>query len=334
MDILRNPEVRKSLSLHIVLTVISCLGFFIGIYYGLLALTVCLVFDAVHFTSLRTRYKKISGLSMEIDRILHGNEPLDFNAYREGELAILGSEIYKMTVRMREQADALQNDKTYLVDSIADISHQIRTPLTSVNLIISLLQDPDMVEQRRLDLMQEMVRLLSRVDWLISSLLKMSKIDAGTAGLQSETVSVAELIRRASEPIAIPMELRNQQLFVNIIGDVTYTGDLAWSVEAVGNILKNCMEHTPSGGAVEVSASENAMYTEIVIRDNGCGIDKADLPYLFERFYRGRDAADQSVGIGLALSRMIVVEQNGTIKAENGKDGGAVFIVRFYKSIV
>lgn len=162
----------------------------------------------------------------------------------------------------------------------------------------------------------------------------MSKLDSGTANLIRETVDVKELIGRATASIAIPMELREQQLVTEFENDPTFIGDFPWTVEAVENILKNCMEHTPREGTITVNASENAIYTEIIIRDNGIGIDKEDLPYLFERFYKGKNSSNQSFGIGLALARMIIVSQNGTIKAENNPTGGAAFTIRFYKSVV
>jgi signal transduction histidine kinase len=126
------------------------------------------------------------------------------------------------------------------------------------------------------------------------------------------------------------MELRDLELKLSV-SDEAFTGDLYWSVEALSNILKNCMEHTPAGGRIEIKASENALYTEIIVSDSGPGIDPEDLPHLFERFYKGKNSSENTVGIGLALSRMIAAEQNGIIKAENGKARGAVFTLRFYK---
>jgi len=235
-------------------------------------------------------------------------------------------------VRLREQSDALRQDKVYLADSIADISHQIRTPLTTINIILSFLSRTGISEERRLELTNELKMLISRIDWLISALLKIAKLDAGTVNFQKDTISVQELIKRAAEAIAIPMELREQKLQVAINGNVTYEGDLPWSVEAVENILKNCMEHTPAGGTINISATENAIYTEISISDNGYGIAEEDLPHIFERFYKGKNSSDQSIGIGLALARMIITKQNGTVKADNNKGAGARFTIRFYKN--
>ncbi len=335
MDYMKNPWVKQSLLLHLALgAAASVIGFVIGIPYGILSICLSLAFTLIHFLYDRKRYKKIADLGGDINRILHNQESFDFNEYAEGELAILSSEIYKMTVRMREQSELLKKDKQFLADSMADLSHQIRTPLTSVNLIAALLQKPELTYERRLELTQDMKRLLEHIERLVNVVLKLSKLDAGTVEFQREDISAADLINKASEPLAIPMELRNQRMCINIDGNVHFSGDLTWTAEAVENILKNCMEHTPEGGTIRIDASENALFTEMIISDNGSGIDKDDLPHLFERFYRGKNSSGQNYGIGLALARMIISEQNGTIKAENAKGGGAKFTIRFYKSIV
>lgn len=328
----KNPEIKTSIFIYLALTFLSTdLGFAFGLKIGIFTLIICILFSLSHFVPTYRRYLKISGLSREIDNILHGKDSINLDDYSEGELSILQTEVQKLTIRLREQNEALQKDKAYLADSIADISHQIRTPLTSINLLISFLTKRNLSEERRLEIVRELEMLLSRIEWLISALLKMSRLDAGMENLQRNTVSVAELIKLSVAPVAIPMELREQEIEIRMKGDETYVGDLAWSVEAIGNILKNCMEHIEKGGKIVIEASENPIYTEIVISDNGPGIDKEDLPHLFERFYKGKNSSDQSFGIGLALARMIITGQNGTIKAGNNSDGGARFTVRFYK---
>lgn len=335
MNILRNPEIKKSLLIHSILAVFavtagwlhdSCTAFCLLLFSILYILT--------HYIFTGMRYRKLRQLSLDLDSMLHNNIPIDFQRYREGELSILESELSKMTLRLSEQAAALADDKQFLADSMADISHQIRSPLTSSNLILSLLMEQELSPERRKQLLRELTQLLSRIDWLVESLLKMSKMDAGTAYFKHLPVSVPELIKQASEPLLIPMELREQTLEINNQNQTgeppQFQGDFAWSMEAVLNVLKNCMEHTPIGGCIRVSFSQNAIYTEIIIEDNGPGFDSEDLPHLFERFYKGKDASEHSVGIGLALARMIVTQQNGTLKAENRPEGGARFLLKFY----
>lgn len=174
--------------------------------------------------------------------------------------------------------------------------------------------------------------LISRIDWLITTLLKISRLDAGTVQFKQEQVSLEELLKKSCVTLLIPMELRGQALLIH--ADGAFRGDLSWTSEAIGNIVKNCMEHTPEGGRIEIDAAENALFSEIIIKDNGTGISPEDLPHIFERFYKGKDSDGKSFGIGLALSRMIIAGQGGTVKAENRKPVGAMFTIRFYKGTV
>ena len=333
MKLFRNPEILRAFLLYLVLTAAAVIAAFIMAgSFGWLMLAVCAAFIGIWLVHTARRYRRIAELSADIDRILHGEDHVSLNDYAEGELGILQSEVHKMTIRLREQKQSLVDDKIYLADSLADISHQIRTPLTSINLLVSFLSEPNISDQRRGELSRELYGLLSRIDWLITTLLKMSKLDAGTVQFKSETVSMTELIRRSTEPVAIPMELHGQEL--NITADGSFTGDSAWTCEAITNIVKNCMEHTPEGGVVSITASDNPLFSEIIISDNGRGIEKDDLPHIFERFYKGKDSSETGFGIGLALARTIITAQNGTIKAENQPSGGAKFTIRFYKGTV
>ncbi len=307
---------------------------FINFYCGVYVLAVCTILNFIFYRYTQIRYDKIAELSNHLDRVLHGDYTLDINENSEGELSILSSEIYKMTIHLREQAEALKEEKIYLSDSLADISHQLRTPLTSINLILPRLKSNNIDTKEKMKLFRELNTLLARTEWLISSLLKISKLESGMVDFKTEKIYVDDLVKKAIEPLAIPMELREQTLDLNIEENTAYEGDFLWTVEALGNILKNCMEHTPSGGRISVHSVENALYTEIVISDTGRGIAEEELPHLFQRFYKGKDSGDNNIGIGLALSRMIVTRQNGTITAKNNSDNGAQFILKFYKGAI
>jgi signal transduction histidine kinase len=326
---------REATSLTIALlagtALFSAIGFFMDLGTGILTLVACLFISIIALWVTAKRYKKIAALSNRLNRILHGAETLLLEDNAEGELAILESEIYKMTLRLREHSYALQKEKIYLTDSIADISHQLRTPLTTINLLMFRLQRRELPEGDRMEMVREINQHLARIDWLVSSLLKISKIDAGTAAFKKERVSVSDLVAKAVDPFLVPMEIRDQTFDFISQGEEMFIGDMNWTVEAVGNVIKNCMEHTPEGGRITVAANETPLYTEVIVRDTGPGFEPEDLPRLFERFYRGKQASETGVGIGLALARMIILEQNGSIKAENHRHGGAIFTIRFYK---
>lgn len=345
MKLLHNPEIKKGLIVHLILAIsATTFGWLHDAYTALCLSLFSTLYLLVYYVFTGARYRKLQQLSLELDSMLHNNTPIEFEKYREGELSILESELSKMTLRLSEQAAALTKEKQFLADSMADISHQIRSPLTSSNLILSLLMEQELPMERRRQLLQELTQLLSRIDWLVESMLKLAKMDAGTITFNRAPVSVPQLLRHAAEPLLIPMELREQTLDIiaanqpvshisennNTAAFPQFPGDFSWTTEAVLNILKNCMEHTPVGGRIQVSYAQNAIYTEIVIEDNGNGFDKDDLPHLFERFYKGKNASEHSAGIGLALARMIVTQQNGTLKAENRPEGGAKFIMKFY----
>lgn len=332
MSFLRNKEVRNECVVLITITVIATVGTYLwNPACGAIVLVVCFILNGVHLVNTYRRYQKIRELSSDINCILHEDTHISFEKYEEGELAILESEVQKMVVRLREQQSQLLADKKYLADSIADISHQIRTPLTSINLLVSFLSEPDITEEKRQKTIRELYELLSRIDWLITTLLKISKLDAGTIQLKKETISMKNLIQESIEPLLIPIELRGQELQIEAQGQ--FVGDMNWTSEAIGNIVKNCMEHTPEGGVLRVQANENTLYQEIIIEDTGCGIAPEDLPHIFERFYKGKNSSDKSFGVGLALARGIINTQNGTVKVENKKEGGAKFTLRFYKEL-
>lgn len=336
MRLFRNPEVRKLLAYYLMASGLLFAFLYANGFSHVLPFTalICLFFAGINFWFFTMRYRTIEKMAMDLDSVLHGNDSIDFEQYEEGELSILKNEIDKVLIRLREQSDALQAEKIYLTDSIADISHQLRTPLTSINLLIDFLKQEDISQEKRMQLAADLQRFSNRIDWLINALLKISKIDAGTANFKQERVEVGELLKKALAPLEIHMDLRDQHLVTHCQGTEFFTGDMAWMAEALGNILKNCSEHTPVGGTIEIVCEQTVVHTQIIIKDNGPGINLEDLPHLFERFYKGRNSSEASIGIGLALARMIITNQNGIIKAENNPSGGAKFTIKMYHTII
>lgn len=331
MNTLEHKTVTRLL--YLALTgVTTGFGLYLEGVWGLLFLPLCLGFWGVAEWSTAHTHRELARLTRTLNRILHGEEHLSVEEYSEGELGILRSEIHKMTVRLREQQQALQGDKVYLANSLADLSHQLRTPLTSMNLVAELLSREDLTDQRKAKLCRELTQLLDQMDWLVTTLLKLSKLEAGTIPFRSDTVPLEQVVRQAAAPFLIPMELREQTFSVDCSG--SFTGDVHWTSEAVGNLIKNAMEHTPAGGSISVHGRENALFSELVVEDTGPGIDPQDLPHLFERFYRGSSRTSHGFGIGLSLTQRIVTGQGGTIQARNRTPQGAQFVLRFYKGTV
>ena len=332
MKLLRNAELRIQFVVYMLFTAVGTgLALWAAPQVSLLFLVLFLAMAGYHFYVTKQRYVRLERLCTEIDAILHGSEQKTLSEYKEGELSLLRSEIMKLVIRLREQNDLMRRDKERMADLIADISHQLRTPLTALHLTLASMGGEEGEDIRKEHLL-ELRKLITRIDWLVESLLKIARLDAGMIRFQKQRVSFGELLKKAAEPFEISMEVREQNLAVSAEGG--FTGDLSWTAEAVGNVMKNCLEHMKDGGTLFVTANENALYSEILIRDEGEGIAKEDLPRLFERFYKGKNSGEQSIGIGLALSRMIVTGQNGIIKADNHPQGGAVFTIRFYKGII
>lgn len=335
MKLWRNDGFRReTASLCAIWAVFAILGFLLSPAAGLLALGMAVAVTVWHVLCSRRRYRLIAELADELDRILHGRESFDLDRFSEGELSILQSELSKLIVALRQQSDTLLSDKKYLANSLADISHQLKTPLTSINLALAMLASPEISNDRREELVRDVSRSLTRLEWLVSALLKMSRLDAGMAELSPRRMTVRELVDAAVSPLLIALEVRMVELRREFDENAGLTADPAWMAEALGNILKNCMEHTPAGGRITVSARENAVFTEIAVVDTGPGFDREDLPHIFERFYRGQNADVQSAGIGLALARAIVQSAGGTVRAENAPGGGARFVIRVYKGAV
>jgi signal transduction histidine kinase len=298
----------------------------------ILVLTAALLIGAAVLFTIR-RYKDIEKLSGYLRKIYGGDYTLDIRDNEEGELSILKNEIYKVTLILSQQAQLLQKEKEQLADAISDISHQLKTPLTSMLVMTDLLHNDELDPEKRMEFTKNLGLQLNRMEWLMSSLLKLSKIEAGAVRFKKERVMVTELINHSAKPLLIPMELKQQRFITDGNTEVSFNGDFNWTAEALINIMKNCVEHTPEGGTISVFFEENPMYTQIIISDNGCGIEKEDLPFIFKRFYKGKNANEDSVGIGLAMAKSIINGQNGDITVTSFKNQGSKFYVKLYKQV-
>lgn len=321
-----------------------------ALFAAICTLVTGLIVTVIFIILTNRRYRALANMAANLDRVLAGERDIRLRDMSEGELAILSSEIDKVIARLNLTVDELQAEKLALSDSLADISHQLKTPLTSIAISTELIRDrlsargdsEDLVERLRL-----IQTLQARVEDLVAALLKLARIDAGVIKLVCGAVDAHELVRKSFEPLAIAFDIADVRFSADVQDGASYEGDLTWSVEALENILKNCMEHTPAGGCVSVRVTEDVLACRIRIEDTGPGIAESDLPHIFERFYRGSRDANATpsevnpagVGIGLALSKSLVTAQGGTLTAENLRDEngnvtGAAFNLVFFKAVV
>ncbi len=330
----RNREIQHFTTLFLAINGAAALmGLAISPAAAVLVLILAAACGICFFCFTRTRYRRIEEMSDQIDQILHHGGHLSIQAHQEGELSILQTEIGKMTLRIREQNDNLKKEKEHLAHSLADIAHQLRTPLTSVHLILSLLENSPSGQEHQ-NLLREMEDLLVRMDWLLTSLLKLSRLDAGIIVFQRQTIDVSRLLNDSLRPLLISMDLHNIRLDTDIPEGASLEGDFDWLSEALQNILKNCMESAGDNGTITVVCQDTPIFTEIRIHDSGKGFSKEDLPRLFDRFYRGKSTQTAGYGIGLSLCKTIVTRHGGTVTAKNHPQGGAVFCLRFPKTFL
>ncbi|MBY0086146.1 HAMP domain-containing histidine kinase [Brevibacillus sp. M2.1A] len=332
---LKNKEIRK-------LCMYSMFISFIGITIlwmidwkaGIVGVAMVFLLLSIFFLFTRKRYQDIRKLAYYLASVYSGQPTMDIRDNVEGELSILKNDIYKVTLTLSEQSTLLKKEKQYLADTLSNISHQLKTPLTSMFVMADLLNNPSLPPDKREEFLGKIINQLKRIEWLVTSLLKLSKIEVQSVIFKKELVSVKKMINKAVEPLLVPMELKNQELSFSCKEDLFVYGDENWTVEAILNVIKNGIEHTPVGGQIAISCEETPLYTQIVIADSGEGISPEDAPHIFERFYKGKNAGADSIGIGLAMSKTILQSQNADVFMESQIGAGTTFRIKFYKQII
>lgn len=335
MGVFRNKNVRNQLFLSLLfLAFTGAAAFVFNRIAGAFVLVSGLGWCILQIFFAEKRYKEIRILSQQLDEILHEGGGVELRHCHEGDVEILRDELQKMILRLEEQAELLEKEKMSLADSLADISHQIRTPLTTLNLLVERLKKNTGDSSSRQNLLREAEQMLGRIQWLVTSLLRLSKLDAGAIVLKPQKIVLSSFFQEVMKPFAVSMDVRGQSLEVSGDRNTEVQGDYNWTMEAIGNVVKNSLEYTPEGGRLLIDWVDNPLFTEIKITDSGKGIPKEDIPHLFERFYRGKNAGNHSFGIGLSLSRAILSQENAVIYAQNAFPMGAQFVIRFYKTVV
>lgn len=298
-------------------------------------LFIIILFILVSITYLifiKNQYKKINKIDKYMNKILNNDYSLDIRDYVEGDISTLKNDIYKMTIKLKEQTELSIKDKKYLEETLADISHQIKTPLTSMYVINDILSDNDLDKKSQIEFLNKNRNQLERIEWLVTTLLKISRLDSGMVTLKRDNINIDDLIKKTIEPIKIMAELKNISIETNIEASFFYL-DFNWTLEALTNILKNACEHTNNNGNIKIEVTDNPLYLNIKIIDNGIGISKSDKKHIFDRFYKGKTNKD-SIGIGLNMAKKIINLQNGEIECISKINEGTTFDIKFYKKVI
>lgn len=283
----------------------------------------------------RKVFRRVEKISIWAERAIDGNFELNYQNEDEGSFAILEHHVNQLTNRLKKSLESLMEEKNFLKDIIADISHQLKTPLSTLVINNDILAgDLNMNEEMRMKFLESSNQQLARLEWLIMSLLKMARLESGSVVFKKEHIPIIEPLKQAYDYLsAMANDYDIKLLVVNDEPDIFINGDRDWLCESFINIVKNCIEHCPPGCVVKASSYKTAMTVGLVIWDNGEGIEKKDLPHIFKRFYKGSSKKPTSVGIGLSLSKVIVEGHDGSIIARSEKGKGTEFIVTFMKAL-
>lgn len=303
--------------------------------YVILSVSVCIAFGlafAVLFLGyLKIQKKQTMDIAKRIERINLGDYSLQIDRNSEDELSLLDNQIYRTAVKFREQAENSNKDKENLQKSLSDISHQLKTPLTSIIVMVdNILDDDDMPLEIRREFLNDIKHNTNTISFLVQSLLKLSKLDAEAVKFRYEQVEVKSIVDECIKNTAVMAEILGVRLETDC-NDIILNCDRKWLCEAVTNIIKNCIEHSQNGN-IKITADQNKLYTKISIKDNGSGITKEDLPHIFERFYKGKNSSDDSVGIGLSLAKTIIEKQGGYISVSSELNKGSEFVIKFFNN--
>lgn len=297
---------------------------------SIISLTIIVTILIINYKNKKS--KKIENIINYIEEINKKNYNLKIEENTEDELSNLTNELYKITIMLKEQAELSKKDKNVLQRSLEDISHQIKTPLTSISIMLdNIKENPQMDLHTRQEFIYEISRQIEWINWLVISLLKLSKLDSNTVDFKHEEINAENLINNVIKNLAIPLDIKQQSVIVTGNNE-TFIGDYNWELEALTNIVKNCIEHTPENKKIYINCEKNNFNTKIVIRDEGNGIDRENIKHIFERFYKGKNSSENSVGIGLALSKSIIEKDNGYILCTSEVGKGTTFEIKYIRN--
>lgn len=276
--------------------------------------------------------KEINIINKYLNEILKGSYELNIADYNEDELSILKNDIYKVTIKLKELSEYERKEQVYLMNTLEDISHQLKTPLTALMLTNDILKSGNLSESEYREFLNKETKELERMEWLTSTLLKYSKLDSGSVTLKKENIKAYDLIVSSLEPLNISIELKEIKLVAKNL-NFNLKCDINWTKEAFTNIIKNAVEHLEPKGTITITGENNPLYKAITIKDNGIGIKESDIKNIFKRFY-STNSSKNSIGIGLNMAKLIFEKQNGTIEVTSKVGKYTEFKIVFYKNII
>ena len=310
-----NKEYHKSLFINIIF---------------LMAIITTLGLAFLRFNSKKD--KEINEITKYIEEINRKNYKLNINEMSEDELSILKNEVYKTTIMLKEAAENSNKEKLQLKNSLSDISHQLKTPLTSILIILdNLIDDPDMDKEIREDFIRDIKMEITNISFFVQAILKLSKLDTNTVDFIEEKTYIKDIVDEVVKNLSTLCDLRNIKIITKYKENAQIICDFRWQVEAFSNMIKNCIEHSKDNSNILIEVDENNVYSQVIIKDNGTGIDKEDLPHIFERFYKGKNSSNESYGIGLSLAKTIIEKSNGNIYVESNVGKGSTFTIKYFR---
>lgn len=284
--------------------------------------------------ALNKNEKDTKKIRKYLNEIANSNYQFDIENMSESEMSNLKSEIYKIVLELKEKTENLAKDRETLSNYLADISHQIRTPLMAISSMVdAIIENESKLDENTRKFIYEISRQLNQINWLVDNLLKMAQLDTKTVIFNKESINLKALFEKIEKNMSVFLELKNQKLIMSIDENLQITVDTKWTMEAIENIIKNCIEHSTQDSKIEINAEQNPLYVQIQIKDYGTGINQKDLPRIFDKFYKGEGASKNSFGIGLSLAKSIIENQNGEIMVQSKEKAGTTFTIKLYKKI-
>ncbi len=306
---------------------------YISIYILIAAIGIMFLINIIFFLiALNKNEIEVKSMRNYLKEMANKNYTFDLNNISESEMSNLKEEIYKIVIELKEKSENLANDRETLSNYLADISHQLRTPLMAITAMTdAIIENEENLDNDTRKFIYKISNQINQINWLVNNLLKMAQLDTKTVEMNKESVSVKGLINSIKDNMNIFLEQKNQTLDVNINEDIFIYIDKKWMTQALENIVKNCIEYSKENSRIEIMCIKNPLFTEITIHDNGKGISEEDLPKIFNKFYKGKGSSNNSFGIGLSLAKSIIESQNGDIQVKSKENEGSTFIIKIYE---